>query len=245
MHTYHILNGDALHEQFPTTLKEEKIIIFREMLMDGPLSEVLDISFYNKRSDYIDALAGEDAQYIELVRPQIDQIKNLPDDSTAYLWFEQDLFCQVNFWSCVTWMSKYCEDLKMYLVEPPSRDWRGFGGMSEEALSQAFSDARLLGPADVEVYKEAFKLYVGKEAAVMHDYTNQDGLDPTVKEALEAELTRLPDADGQVALHQIVKDLHKEEQGDFSKIFKRFSKTYGIYGMGDFQFKILLEKLTS
>ena len=117
MHTYHILNGDALHEQFPTTLKEEKIIIFREMLMDGPLSEVLDISFYNKRSDYIDALAGEDAQYIELVRPQIDQIKNLPDDSTAYLWFEQDLFCQVNFWSCVTWMSKYCEDLKMYLVE--------------------------------------------------------------------------------------------------------------------------------
>jgi len=243
METYHILNGDALHEHFPSNLKDEKIIVFREMLMDGPLSAVLDIAFYKQRSDYIDALAGENAQYLELVRPQIDQIKNLPDNSTAYLWFEHDLFCQVNFWSCVTWMSKYCDGLKLYIVEPPSKDWRGFGWMSEEDLSLAFSNARLLGQADIEDCKEAFRLYVGKDVTAINKYTSQAGLNDTIKDALNAEVTRLPDADGQIALHQIVIDLGKEEGGDFAKAFKRFSQEHGIYGMGDFQFKILFDKL--
>ena len=212
--------------------------------MDGPLSDILDVAFYKSRASYIDALAGEDSQYMEFVRPQIDQIKNLPDDSTAYLWFEQDLFCQVNFWSCVTWMSKYCDGLKMYLVEPPSKDWKGFGGLAEADLCKAHEKAKLLSEADILNYKEAFKHYVAKDPAAVKAFITQEGLDVTTKEALEAELNRLP-VDGQVALHEVIMDLHKAESGDFGKVFQRFSKEQGIYGMGDFQFKILYDKLIS
>ena len=245
MHTYHILNGDMLHGQFPAQLKDENQIVFREMLMDGPLSDILDVAFYKLRAAYIDGLAGEDSQYMEFVRPQIDQIKNLPDNSIAYLWFEQDLFCQVNFWSCVTWMSKYCEGLKMYLVEPPKADWKGFGGMAEADLCKAHEEARLLSDADIHDYKAAFKHYVAKDAAALSAFVAQEGLNRTIKEALLAEINRLPNGDGDVSLHQVIMDLHEAEGGDFGKIFQRFSKEYSVYGMGDFQFKLLFDKLLS
>lgn len=240
---YHILNGDALLGQFPAELKNENVIVFREMLMDGPLSEVLDSSFYQARSEYIEKLAGENARYTEKVRPQLQQIKNLPDGSRIYLWFEHDLFCQVNLWSCVTWLSTYVKDLRLFFVSPPTRDWRGFGGMAEEDLSQAFRQARLLEDRSVQLYREALRLFIGKDVSEIEAYTEIEGLDLTIKGALLAELTRLPNADGKFVLHQVIKKIGQEEDGNFAKTFQRFCKEHGVYGIGDLQFRSLFDKL--
>lgn len=213
------------------------------MLMDGPLSEELDSAFYKKRSSYIDGLIGKDAEYMSYVRPQLEQLKNLPDKSSVYLWFEHDLFCQVNLWSCLTWMTKYCKEPKLYLVEPPSKDWRGFGWLSEEELSDAFSEAKLLGQADIQTCQEALRLFMVKDRAALELYVRQEGLNETVREAITAELTRLPNAEGEIELHRTIMRLGLEEGWDFSKTFQRFCREQDVYGMGDVQFKFLFEKL--
>ena len=95
MKTFHILNGDCLDQRFPNDLDGEKII-WRECLIDGPVSET---NFFESRTKFIQENFGETKEgYSEKVLNEFEKIKNIPQNADVYFWFEDDLFCQVNLW---------------------------------------------------------------------------------------------------------------------------------------------------
>ncbi len=234
----HILNGDALAEQFPKELEGHKII-FREVLMDGPLSETLDENFYNDRADYLIKYSGGREKYNELVVPELEQLKLLSEGTKVYLWFEYDLFCQVNYWQCLQWLTKYNEALELYWVRPPNMHWKGFGNMDRPQLTELVASAVRLDNNATDKTASHLVCYKSNDYSIVNDYIEKAQLDEYTRLILKAHLLRLPDLDGEVGLKAVIEQLKEESDGDFGIAFRSFCETFGHYGLGDLQFREL------
>ena len=103
---YHILNGDALKEQFPEDIKGT-LIIARECLIEGNVDGDTFDSFFNNRAQFISKNYGDTKEaYLQNVKTEFQKILTLEPDSNVNLWFEDDLFCQVNFWFIIHLLSE-------------------------------------------------------------------------------------------------------------------------------------------
>lgn len=93
---YHILNGDALKVQFPEVLKGN-IIVARECLIGDVQGKNLE-QFFHTRAQFISNF--EDYNYDDYFQDTVsefEKIRAIPENAVINLWFEDDLFCQVNF----------------------------------------------------------------------------------------------------------------------------------------------------
>src|SRR5688500_7090840 len=96
---YNILNGDSLAYSFPDTKIEGDVIVVREGLIDGDLSGDNLHDFWQSRAKLIGVTESE---YHSKVVREFERIRNAPADSEFNLWFEYDLFCQVNMWFVIS-----------------------------------------------------------------------------------------------------------------------------------------------
>ncbi len=96
---YHIFNGDQLLAQLSPEITGTRIVI-RECLMDGPVAADTLHDFYKMRTRFLTAEypIGTIEEYHKNVVTEFERIQNIPPNSAIYLWFEDDLFCQVNCW---------------------------------------------------------------------------------------------------------------------------------------------------
>ena len=99
---YHILNGDALKEQFPKDLEGE-IIVARECLVEGELKANGLDEFFKIRASFISRSFENNSiqDYYQRTASEFQKILDIKDNAEINLWFEDDLFCQVNFWFIV------------------------------------------------------------------------------------------------------------------------------------------------
>lgn len=194
--TYHILNGDALHERWPNTLPGEARIM-RECLVDGeiPQTNVLD-DFLAARAII---LAEQYPQiplkfYEEEVKPEIMEILALPPEAEIYLWFEDDLFCQVNFWFLLARLHQ-CGCKNLYLVRPLPHSPYSFAHLHNEELETAFRKRIALGACP-----ELFLLwdaYQRNEHQKLQQLAAQlENTLPFVAQAIAAHLARFPQEKG-------------------------------------------------
>src|SRR5690606_26458978 len=100
--TLHALPGDALAEQFSAAAIPGEVIVFREALVTGPVDGAYPDEFWDVRSNFVALEYGEDPlDYREKVAYEIDRLTEISSDDEAALWFEYDLFCQVNMCFCL------------------------------------------------------------------------------------------------------------------------------------------------
>ena len=113
---YHILNGDALKEQFPKDIDGE-VIVARECLVDGDVHGGSLEELFATRARYLSKHYKEvsEAYYYEHTVPEIKKITEIPAGSEVNLWFEDDLFCQVNFWFVLHTLMSHANNLTIYL----------------------------------------------------------------------------------------------------------------------------------
>lgn len=140
---YHILNGDALKGQFPVRVSGE-IIVCRECLVDGPVDgETLD-NLFETRANFIansyDRFSKK--EYYENAVLQFKLIRGIPAESEINLWFEDDLFCQVNFWFVCSLLKDHSKNSTINLVRPGEPHPYNFG-MFDEAMLISLYDERM------------------------------------------------------------------------------------------------------
>jgi hypothetical protein len=90
----HILNGDALVDRFAAANIQGTYIIVREALIDGPVYAKTLADFWELRAGYFSA--DNNAHYYEVIVSEFEKLKQVNKDDAIHLWFEDDLFCQVN-----------------------------------------------------------------------------------------------------------------------------------------------------
>lgn len=243
--TFHILNGDALLDNFPAELLTGEIIIARECLIDGPVNGETPEEFWETRADFIQGTYGEEKQvYFEEVVTEFEKIKAIPADSEVNFWFEDDLFCQANLWFCASLLLPVAHSIKAFIIKPPlidqEPDWRGFGPMDRHALAEAYLHKKELSLADLSLLANLWDAYKNNnreklEELAMIQSENFSFLSPVIQAQLDRKNNRPENV-----LKQIMKE---KETTDFKTIFREFGKREGIYGFGDMQVEKLLENI--
>ncbi len=226
MNIYHILNGDCLAESFPKNLIGE-IIIWREALVDGPLSEE---NFFKVREAYISTFT-EDSDYEKKVISEFTKIKNIEDGSQVYFWFEDDLFCQVNFWFLISFLKQ--KSVSKFRVFPRNQR-KGFAFSDEEELLSLKDEAQLISDSEIDTIITLWQDY--QRNALKKEYPTSQ-IVRNLPEILIAQENRF----NGVLTGYLKELLHSDSE--FKTIIKKFQKNYPIYGFGDLQLKNLLKDL--
>lgn len=245
--TFHILNGDALLDKFPADILTGEIIIARECLIDGPVAGDTFEDFCQTRADFIqDTYHEESDVYFNDVASEFARIKAIPAGSEVNFWFEDDLFCQINFWFCVSLLKPVSDSIQAYIIKPDINekepDWRGFGMMDHHLLAEAYQHKLPLSPTDLDLFNNLWTAYQNNDSTALATLsTVKSEKFPLLGMVVQAQLDRSNNRP-----QRVLKDIMKEKQtADFNIIFREFSKQEGIYGLGDWQVEKLLEEINS
>ncbi|MEB2779677.1 DUF1835 domain-containing protein [Algoriphagus sp. C2-6-M1] len=240
----HVLNGDSLASSLPASIPGEYAVV-RECLVDGPVSAHSIEELWVIRNKYLSTTypAASEEDYFSKVVPEFEKILTASTETKVYLWFEHDLFCQVNLWFVTNLLKKHKGSV--YLVAPTTDLIEGFGGMNELRLEQAFRDAKLLTANERHILSDMWELYQKPDISEALTLSRQTSPElPFLYPAVLAWKDSLPHGDypgkPKAALKEIAAQLGTD---DFGKIFRAFNIKYAIYGYGDLQVKRLWEEL--
>ncbi len=115
----HIVNGDSTAHILKESKLSGDIVVWREMLCDGPLSKNIGSDeFWSLRYSFFEnELQVERLEYYDKTIKELVKIENLSKYDEVVLWFEYDLFCQVNLMGLCTYLLDYYrKDISYYLV---------------------------------------------------------------------------------------------------------------------------------
>ena len=241
---YHILNGDALKDRFPESIPGERIVT-RECLIDGDVcGETLD-QLFSIRAAFLNKNYGDPERfYYDHVVTEFQKIQLIESDSEVNLWFEDDLFCQVNFWFVAHLLHQSGhQSNRVFLVRPKPHTKYSFAGLSNDELLEIHHNRIPL--KDLAQIAELWIHYQKNDLNSLSESASRlSEKFPFIQAAVKAHIDRIPTKDnpGRIvrSVIQIMEDLGTQ---NFGKVFQEFCKREAIYGLGDLQVKRLFEKV--
>ncbi|MHA4842943.1 hypothetical protein ACX0G7_02205 [Flavitalea antarctica] len=244
---YNILNGDALAHSFPDANIEGDIVVVREALIGGNLIGDTSDEFWQSRTEYLGLTATE---YRESVVNQFEIIMNAPDNSHFNLWFEYDLFCQVNMWFVISIINSLPIKKKVYAVyttylgRDSNQFWNGFGPANSGDLSRCFAERILVNYIDLQLGQDLWTAYKSGDLSLLERLAdNHTPAFPYLKEVIQAHVDRFPKDSTKGRPERVIEDIIKNVSTDFHKVCREFWKRESIYGFGDTQVKHIYDKV--
>jgi hypothetical protein len=244
---YNILNGDSVAYSFPDTKIEGEIIVVREALIDGDLSGDNLPDFWQSRVEYMGLTKAE---YQTRVVNEFEKIINAPGNAEFNLWFEYDLFCQVNMWFVISIINSLPIKKKVYAVYTSYLDrtnkqfWNGFGPANSNDLISCFADRIPLNDVDLQSGQDLWTAYkTGNLEELIHLAKNHSSAFPYLQEVVKAHVDRFPKDGTKGRPERVLEDITINISTDFHKVFIEFWNRESIYGFGDIQLKHLYDKV--
>ncbi len=238
----HVLPGDALTENFKQTKIDGEIIVCRECLVEGDVKADNLKDFWQVRARFIEKNYGEgDGKYFQNVAGELERLKNSAENGAEInLWFEYELFCQVNLWFTLYLLRE--TDAKIYRVAPFVRNendvWKGFGDLSAEALEKCFAERVEFSEKDIKLGANLWRAFQNADYETLEALAaNESKCFPFLKEVCRAasEKNSRP--------RRVLEGIIADGKTDFAEIFPEFSARAGVYGFGDSQVKRILAEI--
>lgn len=253
MNILHVLNGDATLKGFEETGLDGDTMVWREVFSEGPLEKnIVTASFWKNRLAWVCENYNETPDgYQEKVLDELTRLSGPYDEIN--LWFEFDLHCQVNMLGVMTYL-KQKSNLSLpaiYLVCPSvfpgKEDFAGMGELSGEELEYLYDNIRIqLSPMDFVIAESTWHTYVKNDAeSLQKDLTSgYYGSLHQLKPALEAQLKRMEKNEtGLNYIDQRLLEMYSSGIQTQPEIYQAFWETEKIYGMGDIEIDIYLNRL--
>lgn len=245
-HTIHVLNGDALLSQFPSSIEGSKIIM-RECLVDGTVVAKDLQDFVSKRALFMQENYGTPIEtYIEKSVPELSKLALLRGTQDIHLWFEDDLFCQVNFWFICSLLRKN-KVQTAHWIRPEDNLQFGFGGCSEQGLVEIYNQKISLGEIEIKILAQLWTHYKNKDLTSLKKAIGwlPKKLKP-IGPAIAAEIDRhqLDNPFGRPGSF-ILERLNENPSVSFGEVFEAFRKELSVYGFGDLQVQRMFDQLKS
>lgn len=246
---YHVLNGDALVDRFVATGILGEMLVARECLVEGPLDGETPGEFFNTRAKYLfPENASDRAGYFSSVANEFEKLIHAGDGSEFNLWFGYDLFCQANMWFILSLLHDMNIRKEIFVVYPshlsPEDRWRDFGGASLADLQKCFTQRINVNETDSRLGKDLWVAFKKNDLTTLEKLaaTSSNSF-PYLQEVCTAHLQRFPVHGEKGRPERAVEEAITITGGDFTSVFREFTKQEGVYGFGDTQVKYFYDKI--
>jgi hypothetical protein len=245
MQHIHILNGDASLPAFEAAALEGQVLVWREILADGPAPALPFEEFWKKRQEYICHTYREtEAGYSSKVLRVLEQLKAVKTPATVTLWFDTDLVCQVNQLYLLQWLPEVLPAGSVIRISGHTDGEVPF--MPPQQLRRLHQEAQDLPQATIELAREIWQCYSSPDPILLQEVLSKDWLELTyAKPAFQKHLQRFPScSNGLNNLEQQLLLQVRSGIGDLQELMQHFWQQEPLYGFGDWQLQRILQNLS-
>lgn len=250
----HVLNGDSTAKILEKSKIKSDVVIWRELLCDGLLHKAVGSDeFWLDRYTFFENEIG--VSRLEYYDKTIKEIIKLEDVSTydeVVLWFEYDLFCQVNLLALCTYLlDNYVKKVNYYLIcigkEKGKEQLQSLSNYSSKDYKNLYENKVSLSKASLEYAKECWNVYVENDFDKLNNFNfNQSSKFTYLQAAINQHLNRFPGINGLNQIENKILEIINSNLYSEREIVKNlliWQEQEAVYGFGDVQYFLYLNKL--
>jgi len=252
----HILNGDSTLPILEKSGIKGDVVVWRELLCEGPLhKEVGSDDFWINRYAYFqDEIGVSRIEYYDKTIKEIVKLEDVSGYNEVVLWFEFDLFCQVNLLAlCSYLLDNYVKKTNYYLictgkVEGEKR-LQSLSDFSPSDFKTLFENKITLSKASLEFAKESWNIYVENDSNKLKRFDfNQNSKFQYLQLAMNQHFNRLPTENGLNQIENKIIEIINSNLFSENEIVRKlliWQQNETVYGFGDLQYFQYLKKLNT
>jgi len=250
----HIHNGDSTADRAKLSTLPGEHFAFREALVEGPTPLSHEGSEWRStRARHLSEAYGVNVKQCERgLEEQERKLESFADHEEVVLWFEHDLFCQINLLYLLDWFSQRqlgSTTLSLVCIDsfPGLTDFRGLGQLGAEQLASLFPNREAVEARALELANFSWRAYCSPDPTRIEQMLETDtSALPFLGAALRAHLKRFPSVrNGLGAIENLSLELAQSQSANFADLFSGFANSAPVYGFGDAQFGLALTRLIS
>lgn len=195
----HITNGDSFTEKLTSLKLKGDIITWREMLCEGQtLTNVGSETFWKARFEFLNKnYKVSKSWFIEKTLKEYRSLCNHKQQDKIVLWFEYDLFCQINMLAVLSWLKTHRKYAEISLVcsgkEDDTDKMYSLCDLDDEQLLNLYENRTILKQDDIEYADYVWQLYCSDNPIRLENLSdfNEYQFD-YLSEAVQNHLMRFP-----------------------------------------------------
>ncbi len=248
----HITNGDSFTQKLKTLPVKGDIITWREMLCEGKTeTNVGSESFWKTRFEFLHKnYKVSKSWFVEKTLKEYRSLCNHKQQDQIVLWFEYDLFCQINMLAVLSWLKTYRRHAQISLVcsgkEDETDTLYALGELGDEKLMELYENRLMLSQDDIEYADYVWQLYCSDNPIRLENLTDFKNYNFSyLSEALQAHLRRFPTIkNGLNEVENRILEIAVEERPKSKKaLLGNILRNQGYYGFGDSQYGRVITNL--
>lgn len=248
----HITNGDSFTDRLQSLNLKGDVITWREMLCEGKtLTNVGSESFWKARFEFLNKnYKVSKSKFIELTLKEYRTLCNHKQQDQIVLWFEYDLFCQINMLAVLSWLKTHRSHAQISLVcsgkEDSSNKLYCLNELNDEQLMNLYDNKKTLTRDDIEYADYVWQLYCSDNPIRLENLGDFDNYQfDYLESAIKTHLKRFPTIkNGLNHIENSVLDLAVSQKPASKKDFMQaILSSQGGYGFGDSQYDRILTTL--
>lgn len=248
----HITNGDSFTSKLKTLDLKGDIITWREMLCEGKtLCNVGSESFWKTRFEFLNKnYKISKSWFVEKTLKEYRSLCNHKQQDHIVLWFEYDLFCQINMLAVLSWLKTHRRHAEISLVcsgkEDDSDRLYALNDLSDEKLLNLYENRLTLSQDDIEFADYVWQLYCSDNPIRLENVITHNPFQfKYLADALKAHLRRYPTIkNGLNALeNKVLSTVENENLESRPELLKTLLGNQGFYGFGDSQYERIISTL--
>ena len=248
----HITNGDSFTERLKTLGIKGDIITWREMLCEGRTeTNVGSESFWKTRYEYLHKnYKISKSWFIEKTLKEYRSLCNHKQQDQIVLWFEYDLFCQINMLAVVSWLKTHRKYANISLVcsgkEDKTDKMYGLNELNKEQLLDLYKHRTHLSQNDIEYADYVWQLYCSDNPIRLENLQDFGEFEfKYLSSAIKAHLQRFPTIkNGLNSVENMVLNVSVNEKPKSKKgLIGSILQNQGLYGFGDTQYERIVTTL--
>jgi len=250
--TLHILNGDSTRQILEVAGLEGDRCVWPDVLSDGPtILEVGSDEYWQTRRDYMSkAFEITVEAFDEKAKSEFEKMSGYGSYKEVVLWFEYDLFCQINLITLMHWLKGQDRgDTKISLIcvgrEEGYENLVALGELPPEKYPELFERRRIMGTYDFIFASDAYEAWCSNDPTDLDNFILLSSNEfPYLSDALKAHLKRFPSVQtGLTEIEEKIVELVRNGHDSSRKIVGNLLRWQAHHGFGDLQYFQIVNRM--
>ncbi len=250
----HIHNGDSSADTARQSSLAGEHFAWQESLITGPTPAGLSAGeWQHVRARHLsESYLVNEQECEQSLATQKEKLASFSKQDEVVLWFEHDLFCQLHLVYLLDWFSRHeLGKTKLSLIcigeFSGKENFRGLGELTAAELASLFPARQQITSEQIKLAGSAWQAYRSPNPTDMERVLQGDTAAlPFLRAALKAHLARFPSTtNGLGRIENLALELIAGGPNTFADLFHRFGDLEAVYGLGDAQFWLALQRMSA